>query len=132
MTNESAMTNAERAARLAAAPRSLWLLDSGQSVVQGAARLVAGVLVLAIRAYQLTFSPAQAYLFGAAGGCRYTPSCSTYAGQALREHGVLAGSALSVRRICRCHPWGGCGHDPVPAREIQPPKSEIRSSGAAI
>jgi len=48
MTNESAMTNAERAARLAAAPRSLWLLDSGQSVVQGAARLVAGVLVLAI------------------------------------------------------------------------------------
>jgi len=76
--------------------------------------LVIRGLMLAIRAYQLTISPAQSFLFGATGGCRYTPSCSTYATEALQEHGASAGLALAAKRICRCHPWGGCGHDPVP------------------
>lgn len=90
-----------------------------------------GFLTVAIRAYQLVVSPAQLFLFGAAGGCRYTPSCSVYAVEALRAHGAATGTALAARRICRCHPWGGGGHDPVPTAkrpqsEPRNPKSEIR------
>lgn len=47
--------------------------------------------------------------------CRYTPTCSHYADEAIREHGIGRGSWLALRRIVRCHPWGGHGHDPVPA-----------------
>lgn len=77
---------------------------------------VVRLMTLAIRGYQLIFSPAQTLLFGATGACRYTPSCSTYAVEALREHGAVPGTVLAAKRICRCHPWGGCGHDPVPPR----------------
>ena len=82
------------------------------------------LLALAIRVYQLTFSPAQTFLFGATGGCRHTPTCSVYAVEALRAHGVAAGTLLAAKRICRCHPWGGSGHDPVPGTHS---KSEIRN-----
>lgn len=74
------------------------------------------VLTAVIALYRLTFSPAQLFLFGAGSGCRFTPTCSVYAQEALREHGALAGTVLAAKRICRCHPWGGCGHDPVPGR----------------
>ncbi len=73
-------------------------------------------LTLGIRVYQLTISPALTVLSGATGGCRYTPTCSAYAVDALREHGAVSGSVLAAKRICRCHPWGGCGHDPVPRK----------------
>ena len=46
--------------------------------------------------------------------CRFTPTCSAYAMEALERHGAIRGSWLSVRRILRCHPWGGSGFDPVP------------------
>jgi putative membrane protein insertion efficiency factor len=50
-----------------------------------------------------------------APSCRFHPTCSAYALQALERHGVLRGSLLTLRRLLRCHPWGGCGgHDPVP------------------
>lgn len=49
--------------------------------------------------------------------CRYEPSCSAYAAEALRQHGAFRGSLLAVRRIGRCHPWGGSGYDPVPEKE---------------
>jgi putative membrane protein insertion efficiency factor len=71
-------------------------------------------LTLAIRVYQLTISPAQAFLFGSTAGCRFTPTCSQYTMDAVREHGVMAGGWLAMKRICHCHPWGCCGHDPVP------------------
>ena len=61
-----------------------------------------------IRVYQWGLSP---FL---ATQCRFLPSCSEYAREALIELGLLAGGWLGVRRICRCHPWGGCGYDPVP------------------
>jgi putative membrane protein insertion efficiency factor len=72
------------------------------------------ILISAIHVYRWTISPAQIFLFGATGGCRFTPTCSQYAMDAVRGRGAIAGSWLAARRICRCHPWGGCGHDPVP------------------
>jgi putative membrane protein insertion efficiency factor len=48
------------------------------------------------------------------GQCRFHPSCSAYALEAIERHGACRGGALAVKRICRCHPWGGAGHDPVP------------------
>jgi putative membrane protein insertion efficiency factor len=62
----------------------------------------------AIRVYQWVLAP----VLGA--NCRYLPSCSEYAHEALGTHGVIAGSWLAVKRLCRCHPWGGDGYDPVP------------------
>ena len=81
-------------------------------------------LMAAIRLYRWTISPAQTFLFGAGAGCRFTPSCSVYALDAVREHGAVKGTVLATKRICRCHPWGGCGHDPVPESK---PKFEIRN-----
>lgn len=46
--------------------------------------------------------------------CRYSPSCSEYALQALAKYGLFKGGWLATKRLMRCHPWGGCGHDPVP------------------
>lgn len=73
------------------------------------------VLTLALRAYRAVISPVLTAVFGPMGlGCRYTPTCSEYALQAVRLHGATRGSWLAARRVCRCHPWGGHGHDPVP------------------
>ncbi|MFL2987754.1 MAG: membrane protein insertion efficiency factor YidD [Candidatus Poriferisodalaceae bacterium] len=47
--------------------------------------------------------------------CRFDPTCSRYAIEAIEHHGALRGAIHAVRRICRCHPWGGWGYDPVPA-----------------
>jgi putative membrane protein insertion efficiency factor len=58
-------------------------------------------------------------VFGPAGACRFSPSCSHYAIEALQVHGVLKGTALAAGRLCRCHPWGGCGDDPVPPRKLK-------------
>ena len=61
-----------------------------------------------IRAYQLLLAP----VLGP--NCRYQPSCSDYALEAITQHGALRGGRFAVRRILRCHPWGGSGYDPVP------------------
>jgi len=62
-----------------------------------------------IRLYQLFVSPLLL------PSCRYLPSCSEYAAEAIASHGAWKGAALAVRRLLRCHPWGGSGYDPVPA-----------------
>ena len=77
------------------------------------------ILIFGVRWYRYVLSPAKNLIFGPLGRCRFTPSCSEYALAALRRHGALAGSRLAMKRIGRCHPWGGCGHDPVPA-DLQP------------
>ena len=72
----------------------------------------AGVLSLglqaAIRAYQLLVSPLLQ------PSCRFLPSCSEYAAEAIQRHGALRGAGLALYRLARCHPWGGSGYDPVP------------------
>jgi hypothetical protein len=62
-----------------------------------------------IRLYQLVLSPFVGQT------CRYLPTCSDYADEAIRQHGLRHGTALAAHRLLRCHPWGGSGFDPVPA-----------------
>jgi putative membrane protein insertion efficiency factor len=81
------------------------------------------ILILGIRVYRWTISPLLATLAGPTGRCRFTPSCSEYALQAVRVHGALKGSLLAVLRVCRCNPWGGCGPDPVPKKIVHPDDS---------
>jgi len=69
---------------------------------------IAWSLSLPVRFYRRFVSPLKA------PSCRYTPTCSQYMLQALEKHGALRGSWLGLKRICRCHPWGGLGEDPVP------------------
>jgi putative membrane protein insertion efficiency factor len=70
--------------------------------------MFARLIVLMIRGYQVVIRPVMP------AACRYTPTCSDYALEAVRRHGAMRGSWLAGRRILRCHPWGGAGHDPVP------------------
>ena len=83
------------------------------------------VLIGIIRAYQLVLSP----LMGRQ--CRFEPTCSCYAIEAIKRHGSVRGGWMGVKRICRCHPFSPGGYDPVPeldAPDIQtPPKTESSS-----
>jgi uncharacterized protein len=65
-------------------------------------------LIILLKIYKGAISP---YLPRA---CRYTPTCSEYGIEALKKHGPIKGSLLTLKRVSRCHPWGGHGHDPVP------------------
>ncbi|WP_445116976.1 membrane protein insertion efficiency factor YidD, partial [Acinetobacter sp. WZC-1] len=65
------------------------------------------------RFYQIAISP----LIGPR--CRYVPTCSQYALEAIQQHGAMKGGWLAARRVCRCHPWGGHGYDPVPPKVIR-------------
>lgn len=71
-------------------------------------RIIIFPFVGLIRVYQWGISP----WFGPR--CRYTPTCSQYALEAFQKHGIIKGGWLALKRIGRCHPWGGHGHDPVP------------------
>ncbi len=66
-----------------------------------------------IRFYQIAISP----LLGPR--CRYIPTCSQYALEAVHMHGAVRGVWFAARRVCRCHPWGGSGFDPVPSRPVR-------------
>ena len=81
-------------------------------------RLLAWPLLGLVALYRIAISP----WLGA--NCRFEPSCSAYAMEALRVHGAFRGSVLTVRRIGRCHPWGGSGYDPVPGKEQDPVESD--------
>jgi putative membrane protein insertion efficiency factor len=73
--------------------------------------MLAWPLIQIVRLYRFAISP----WLGA--NCRFEPTCSSYAIEALEIHGVLKGTCLAVKRIGRCHPWGGAGYDPVPGHE---------------
>jgi uncharacterized protein len=72
------------------------------------ALVIVSMLVALVRAYQVVLSP----FFGQQ--CRFTPTCSHYAIEAMQTHGAAKGVWLSVKRILRCHPWQDGGHDPIP------------------
>ncbi|HVH79678.1 MAG TPA: membrane protein insertion efficiency factor YidD [Stellaceae bacterium] len=80
------------------------------TIRDGLEATVALMMRVVIRAYQLLLAPVLP------PACRYLPSCSEYADEAIAVHGPLRGSWLAALRLCRCHPWGGSGYDPVPAR----------------
>ena len=65
-------------------------------------------LIFLVKIYQSIISP----LFPPT--CRYTPTCSEYAIQSLKKHGLIKGVYLSIKRVVKCHPWGGSGYDPIP------------------
>ena len=91
-----------------------------------------GLLILLLRGYRFAISP----LYGQV--CRYHPSCSAYALEAVTVHGSLRGSWLAARRVGRCHPWAAGGHDPVPpavsgrepSRPVPTESAPIRTQGA--
>lgn len=80
-------------------------------------RILAFPLRLLVLVYRYGVSPFTP------GSCRFHPTCSQYAEDALRTHGAVKGLYLSARRICRCHPWGGSGYDPVPPATTNTPFS---------
>ncbi len=75
---------------------------------QTAKKILSAPLILLVRFYQLCISPLKPAC------CRFTPTCSQYALEALRKYGPIKGGWLALKRILRCHPWGGSGYDPVP------------------
>ena len=79
-----------------------------RKMIKGLVNGIVWVMCLPIHFYRRAISPILPPL------CRYTPTCSAYALEALKKHGPLRGSWLAIKRICRCHPWGGSGYDPVP------------------
>ncbi|MDE6383516.1 MAG: membrane protein insertion efficiency factor YidD [Paramuribaculum sp.] len=70
--------------------------------------MIRRLLTLPIHFYRYCISPLTP------ASCRFTPTCSEYAIEAIMRHGAIKGIWLALRRICRCHPWGGSGYDPVP------------------
>lgn len=70
--------------------------------------MIRRIFILPIRFYQLCISPMLP------ASCRFVPTCSQYAIEAIMKHGIFRGSYLAIRRILRCHPWRGSGYDPVP------------------
>jgi len=74
-------------------------------------RLIIGLMMLPIHGYRVFISP----LIGAQ--CRFAPTCSAFALEALQTHGAIKGGYLTIKRLGKCHPWGGSGVDPVPKRK---------------
>ena len=70
-------------------------------------------LLILIRGYQLIISP----LLGS--NCRFMPTCSEYAMESLRSYGLIKGSYSTIKRIGKCHPWGGHGYDPIPTKKVE-------------
>jgi putative membrane protein insertion efficiency factor len=75
-------------------------------------------LIFLIRIYQAVVSPLLVAVLGPSAQCRFSPSCSQYALEAVRLHGAFIGGWLALRRLGRCHPWGECGEDPPPVAPL--------------
>jgi len=95
---------------------SAWLSHSAGFLT----RMPALALLAGIGLYQRVLSPALPALFGTACGCRFSPTCSHYATDAIRTHGALAGAWLTARRLVKCTPFHPGGFDPVPPRRAAP------------
>jgi putative membrane protein insertion efficiency factor len=106
---------ADRPARASTA--AAWARRVARGVLHGPA----AALLALIWVYQRTVSPALPLVFGPACGCRFSPTCSHYAAEAVRTHGALLGAALALRRLVKCSPLHPGGFDPVP-----PPRPRSR------
>ena len=93
---------------------------SARTMFQFILRLPAWILLQLIRLYQHTLSPALPAIFGSACGCRFAPTCSHYAAEAIRTHGVFAGVTFAAIRLVKCTPLHPGGFDPVPPRRTRP------------
>jgi putative membrane protein insertion efficiency factor len=82
------------------------------------------VLLALVRGYRLLLAPIHHALFGRC--CRFEPTCSAYAQEAIETHGAARGAWLAARRLLRCHPLGGSGFDPVPERRKSEPRVETK------
>lgn len=87
--------------------------------------LLGHVLAVPVRLYRLVLSPVLP------PACRFEPSCSAYAMEALQRHGAWPGLGFTVHRLSRCHPWGSSGHDPVPVAGPDSPSSHVPASGSS-
>jgi len=76
------------------------------------------LLLVPIYFYRWILRPALRFVVGPVDWCRYQPSCSVYCAEAISKHGAWTGSLLGAKRLCRCHPWGGWGYDPVPKKNL--------------
>ena len=85
-------------------------------------KIICFVPILLIKVYKYTLSPLLP------NACRYTPTCSEYAIEALQKHGIIKGSILAAKRISSCHPLGGHGHDPVPERRAKNESDRARNA----
>jgi len=92
------------------------LLRAEDGSRSGFMQLAQTILIVAVRFYRWIFSPAKDALFGPSAQCRFEPSCSAYAVEALEAHGACKGTWLALKRLGRCHPWGPFGADPVPPK----------------
>lgn len=91
-------------------------MSLGNGMFDAAKRSLRTVLLLPLRFYRYVVSP------WLGPSCRFYPSCSLYAQEAIETHGAMRGSYLAVRRVCRCHPWNPGGLDPVPPRRAACPQ----------
>src|SRR4029077_2565205 len=80
----------------------------------GNANMTSALLIFLIRVYRWVISPALRAMCGGGGGWRFEASCSEYCLEAVKRHGAARGLLLGIKRLGRCHPWGGSGFDPVP------------------
>src|SRR5437899_3021848 len=90
------------------------------------------ILILMLRMYRVTLSPVIVFLFGSSAACRFEPTCSRYATEAVKTHGAIRGGWLAAKRVCRCHPWGGSGEDPVPPKEFKVQSSKFKVERAPV
>src|SRR2546430_9311176 len=90
------------------------------------------ILIIGIKSYRWILSPAKTALLGPAGRCRFEPSCSAYALEALQAHGAVKGTWLAVHRLCRCHPWGKFGPDPVPKGQVSSVECRVEDTDRGI
>ena len=95
-------------------------MTSSPSMTDRLGRAASWPLILLVRLYQVTLGP----LMG--GHCRFQPTCSNYAIEALTTHGALRGTWLTIRRLLCCHPFGGGGYDPVPPKKMNHGDTEAR------
>ena len=79
-----------------------------KNLKQNLRKILSYPFIFLVRFYQICISPLKP------ATCRFTPTCSAYAIEALQKHGPIKGLYLTVKRLLRCHPWGGSGYDPVP------------------